>query len=745
MKYSALALLAATVTLFSQNLDSRNVGGSYWDGNVRLERDHKKVTVHKTYLAVEEEVELAASEGWRGAPPEGTRNALEIFGQFALPHNAVITGAILWEGDHILKAKLKSKDDAQSEYNDTVVHDWDWVPSPTDPMLIALSNRNVHNYRTNTKMDLYDFQLFPLKWGDTRRLRIRYLVPLSREDATPTLHITSAFALSSDETPDNFTLELKGAEGVSSVKIKSDGNVISRPLSETPLTLFQSYTNDYSLRIERPEIFTEGLMQKTVVDTGTLAGEFMHLFTRVPDELFANAGLKREIVFLWKWENENSLVRRYSGRKNFTNYGWNMLDQANRITNAAYTIIDERTGIGMVVDREKTVHDTTLSIAYKNTPQADSLFDYLEYVTKNYGQNILEEIVGHEDKYPYENKPYTSDELDSAAEAGAEEFKVAIEKVKTVFSKDDRIVKHIVHLSVGKSYYDKDIIFVDSLEGLEDITITTNGGWPGVAMDSIVIDHRIGASDFHAGFRVPKKKEANFTMYLKSSKRMNGFTFQENGNQDFSHVYFTGHAEESWNDTILWYAQDKNGNDLASFTAVPNVEVSQDNSDLMMLWGGSSSSPYSETIKSGSLGYLMGFVDESYSLLAMPYDSVSKEIQEKLENGGDIENLNDDEKFIPKEDTTTGEQTTAIADKTQIALQGFHGIIQQGNLVRLKVNIGNAKDASLVIYDLKGRIITRFNYEQLAGKTEISWTGSAGMYIARLTMGAYQKNMKFTL
>jgi len=737
-------------------LISQNVSGTFWQGEVRVDRDHKKVTVHETYLEIEEEVELAATEGWRGAPPEATQNALEITGEFLLPAKAVLIGAVLWEGDHILKANLKTRIEASSEYADSVDHNWEWVPSPTDPMLIALTQRG--NDLDETYSDRYEFKLFPVQWGMTRRLRIRYLIPVRSRDGIPELFVPRVFAHAagkgSDHRPEDYTLELKGAPGVTSVSLTDHGTTFTRPLSSSPLTLIQEYEDSWAVTIDRSDFDTAGIMEKTTVDDGVLAGEYLHYYSTVPDELFLQAGLKREVVFLWRWENENSLVRWSGQNKYLSNFGRKALSQTRNIKSATKRLLDAKAGVGMVVDRSEGSQDTVFHIGYEGNAEADSMLNYLEYLSENNGNAFLAEISGYEVTNEHDDGDTLSAEaLDSISLAGHEDFQIVIDSINTIFSPSDLVVKHVVVITVGKRKTDNNIVYTNSIDGLEGVTFScygtdskyADGYWPGVDMKNIAQKRRLTNGESLYGYYFPKAKEVNFTLYLKSERAMQGFSITGKTDGDASYynrVSFTGHAAESWSDTVLWYAQDHEGNELASVVQVPEVTSSVNDTNLIMLWGGSSSSPYSETIKSGSIGHLVGFVDESYSLLAMPYDSVSQEVQDALENGGDIGNLQEDEIFGP---------TEIVTDMTSVAVQGFHSAITTSMGVKFEINIGAAQNATLYIFDLRGRLVMQFSEEQLAGQSTIFWDGTSlsggsvgtGMFVAHLSMAGYSKSIKF--
>jgi len=771
MKLLSSILIVGSLILpaCAQTLWSQNTSDSYWRGSVELRRDSRKVTVHETYLEIEEEVELAVGgdAGW-GDAPEGSRNALEIYGKFEFPAGSVVSGAILWDGNKILRAKLKTKADAESEYNDTVDHDWEWIPSPTDPLMIGLSKRaNSANYEIT---DTYDFKLFPVKWGDTRKLRIRYLSPVKNSDGAFKMNIGSAFGRACNVRPSSFTLELTGSTGISSVALTNNKKVTYAVTSDAPLILNMPYVIDMNyyvdshsnpnygkvvpVIVDMTEKVSGGKFFTTAVDTGALAGEYLHFLATVPDELFTNAGVRREVVFLWRWENENSLVDWNNYSKYLSGYGYKALEQAGLIRDAAYRLLDGKAGVSMIHDRSEGSRDTVFAMGSKGSVEAANMTGYLDFLINNGGENIISGISGYEVTGEGDGDTLTAEQIDSIYFEGKNDFDVAITSIKSLFSPEEKVIRHVVLVTVGKRKTDSKMVYTDSIKGLEGVTFSgygtdsqfPDGYWPGVDTKKICADRKLQDGESYSGYRIPKMQNVNLTLYLKTSKRINGFSIPKSGtgNYNYDQVYFTGHAANVWKDTVRWEAQDDAGNILGSYVQVPQRVSSPNDSDLIMLWGGSSSSPYSETIKSGSLGYLIGFVDESYSLLAMPYDSVSSALKKQLEDGADIGNLSRDEIFGPVKLKTA---------QPKVVRTGISSVIKTASGVQFNINLGTAKNVELVIYDLKGRVVMRFSHDQLIGMKSLMWDGatadgsslSAGMYIARLSLDSYSSAVKFAL
>lgn len=755
--YRSLFLSLSVIScLYAQLLTSHGTQGPSWRGGIRVERDHKKVTVHETYLEIEEEIEISATNTGYGSPHKDTQEKILVSGSFAIPHNSVISGAVLWDGDKLLKAKLKVLPDAENQYKDTIQADTvGWEHSTSDPMLISLHERNVGD--NAAFKDIYLFDLYSLRWGHTKRLRIRYITPLQNVNNTQTLYIPHVFAHAAGENsqkPENAIIEIKGAPGVHSVQLHKEGRIITRPLSETPVSIIEPHKGEIAFSIVRNEFDSTGIIQKTSLDTGELKGEFLHLYSRVPHELYTFAGLRREVVFLWRWENENSLVEWKNQRKEFTKYGATMLQQAYDICSTMVQLLDSKAGVGMYLDRSDDGTDTLFRMAYKSTKEADTLLNYMNYITSSNGYNIMSEISGFEVTSESDGDTLTQQERHELWKDGADEFRIAIDSISTIFSPESAIVKHIVLVTVGKRLTDLNDTYCDSHEKLKDITLSNygtdsqfpDGYWPGVNMKKIANEHRLRESDVLHGFRVPRRSYANISMELKSSRKKHIFDVYsaDSSDQYFDRIYFTGHTPEVWNDTIVWSAQDNDGNILANVIHLPTVVTSPNDTDLIMLWGGSSSSPNSETIHTKSIGALVGFIDENYSLLAMPDDSLSPELKELIENGGDIPNLSEDEIDKNGKDNNP----TGISYKNEKAP---FSLIPTENGILFRLNTTLYKNSAITIYDIRGRIIHRFSFNDLTGKDEFFWNGqsydgtslASGFYFVRFVNGTNSYSLKF--
>lgn len=147
-------------------------------GLCALEVNKITITVHPYHINVEEEAVI----GTRGSVWSGDDQSLEIFGTFRLTEGAALRSMLLWNGDEILKARLKDRAMADSSYEEVVDRD---NPDPViiDPALIEYLGNN-----------RYEFKIYPVAIGRSRKLRILYTIPLQVTSENMAFTVKTAFA-----------------------------------------------------------------------------------------------------------------------------------------------------------------------------------------------------------------------------------------------------------------------------------------------------------------------------------------------------------------------------------------------------------------------------------------------------------------------------------------------------------------------------------------------------------------------
>lgn len=147
-------------------------------GTCQIQSNKLRVIVHPLFAEVEEDVEITPT----GNVWSGDAKTLEIVDEFVLPSSMAIQSMLLWNGDKILKAKLKMKDDAAKQYEDVV--DREKIVAPRDPALIE----QIGDGR-------YRCRIYPVAIDGFRKLRVKYIVPVSMENSTPQFQIRTIFTM----------------------------------------------------------------------------------------------------------------------------------------------------------------------------------------------------------------------------------------------------------------------------------------------------------------------------------------------------------------------------------------------------------------------------------------------------------------------------------------------------------------------------------------------------------------------
>ena len=238
-------------------------------GNTRLEYSNIIVTVHDLYVEVEEEAYIRTT----GNVSWGDPNTLEIFGAFSMSQGTAIRSMLLWNGDVILKAKLKTQAEADSAYEDVVDRD---VPDVVviDPAIIEHLGNN-----------RYSIMIYPVAINGARKIRIRYTVPLVTSANGPEFTIRTAFSNCS-QRPSHIPVEFRRGETSEESYIFGHGRY-----TKTYRTL--QFNSSYQIESDaflsylslKPDVedFTKAFLAEN--EDGEQAGYYAAIFATVPDTI----------------------------------------------------------------------------------------------------------------------------------------------------------------------------------------------------------------------------------------------------------------------------------------------------------------------------------------------------------------------------------------------------------------------------------------------------------------------------
>lgn len=243
----------------------RTTHGAQEQGSVKLSHSSIRVKVTPAYLDVEEEAEITAMGGLLGG---GDPNSLEIFGEFDLVPGSTVVGMLLWNGDILLKARLKGRALVNEQYEKVVDRDKLPPPRPRDPALIESLGDN-----------RYRILIYPVASGKTRRVRIRYHIPAQMAPSGVMLRLASIFPRQIAENPGRIQVKWERGAGEEGYVLYTAGRAQALAL---PSTFLIGSAEDVFITQAAPP---KALAVMTSFSQGNYAGHYAALYFAVPDKI----------------------------------------------------------------------------------------------------------------------------------------------------------------------------------------------------------------------------------------------------------------------------------------------------------------------------------------------------------------------------------------------------------------------------------------------------------------------------
>ena len=264
-----VCMLLFPAALFSQIRWQTTHNGTS-SGNCQLEVNKIRLMVNSFYVDVEEEAAIAAI----GTVWGGDSSTLEIFGEFTLSKGSALRSMLLWNGNTVLKAKLKDRTEADSAYENVVDRD--------KPKVIA-HDPAVIEYLGN---DRYRIKIYPVRINNSRKIRILYSVPFQTTGNGPRFQIAPVFLFNCSQSPTQIPIEIRGAASLSSRGILAYGTVLKT------IQFGATYQVIVSDLARSPLYITPDTTEKissfsTSIDSGRFAGHYTALYASLPDTLKA--------------------------------------------------------------------------------------------------------------------------------------------------------------------------------------------------------------------------------------------------------------------------------------------------------------------------------------------------------------------------------------------------------------------------------------------------------------------------
>ncbi len=713
-------------------LRSQSTQGWQLRHDVRIHDHVVRATIHEGWADVEEEIAIGTQTASGSATPTENLSTWEIAGQFTLPEGSVVTGALLWNGRTILKAKLKGTSQAATEYEAVVDRNTAPIPQPRDPLLIEKIGDN------------YSMKLYPVDWNGSRRMRIRYMVPLQSSGDGWTIPVGSAFAQEAAGHADQYELDIEN-QGGAALRLERDGMLT--PFSSTTKLVDYPEVQSYPWWDPAPAYhapYSVVLPQKgsialaTAHDSGAWQGGYVMYKGRLPDSLLAKSHLRQEILVVWKWNEPGSFVQDYGWGKQVSSNGYQMLEQAGQLMSATAQLGRASTlvRVGLLADEGDSRKLKRFGLSRWGTDTFALMQEYL-------GSLNQDTILARYDAAPYGSTGSTGD-ASRIRKEGAKRLAADLTIAFSMYSADSGVVRHIAFVSCGPSsdIPDPSIALPAWPEGLTASTWNVwswNGygygaHWPGADLPTLVAEHQLAADrrlDNWLPFPVPLTR-VTWNLEFAAGERVfsiDAVTGLQTGAGANTQIEFNGHARSPWNRKLSWKLFDENGN------LVRTAEEPADNwiqlpadSSIPRLWGGSSRH-WSESWRTRSVGGIFGFVDATHSLLALPSDSLGASLQERYRDGG-VPFLLGSEIFGTDlgdgtEPTDPQDPVASVRSKANIA--GFVVLgLAGGRGLSIRLPEGLDASSELVIRDLNGRILARWNAEQLKSLRDIDWNAPIG-------------------
>jgi hypothetical protein len=586
---------------------SQATQGKAWTGTMTFVREAYNITVFPDYLDVELEWEL----GVNGTKPDSFTNALEIVGNINLEHGSVVVGMLLWNNDKLLKAKLKTAEQATKQYEEVVDRNSDIPPFPRDPVILKW-----------VRDDNYDISIFPVSWGKTRTLRMRYLIPAFSIDGINKIGYPYAFSPIA-------TVSIKNGPGVDGYKIVS--GTIQKTFTVPGTTLLSS--NDYSFQsygssgkaqissiIPLVSGYSEGsrLFMKGF-KTENFKGQMIHFAGMKASDVLKLAVIKDDYVILWRWNHPDILKK----------YACQIVAQSNLIKVFLATLQASNKRVGMIVDMQGGERKI-FELDKKGGTAYQQMMDFLS------------SLSALADQKPPKGAPpsFTTQETDSIVKASFDEFQAAIKLALSLF-RDDDAQKHLLILTAGPRWTAKyaasqaadwdstvEAVSLNSYlagNGLPYDTLYSAQAmhWQGVNLDNFIAKPRIGLKIYASltnGKDTARTLAADYSAYQ-------GYYSQSQGNE--MRVYSAQPIREQ----VIWslYAGNKQ---VAEYHEKPFIVDMPDEMQYARLIGSSPALvPLAEYMPS-SLASTLGFIDLKYALLALEQDTLNSRMTARYAAGG---------------------------------------------------------------------------------------------------------------
>ncbi|MBW8889360.1 MAG: hypothetical protein JF616_16515 [Fibrobacteres bacterium] len=612
----ALALSAGAWAQASWQ-SAHSTDSSWVSGSCELTSAAIRVMVHPAWLEVEEDLDIAPV----GSVPGGAdAKTLEILGAFNLPAGAAITGALLWDGDKVLQARLLDKAKADSAYQSAVDRNSLPPPRPRDPILLEMLSATS-----------YQIHLYPAEISKSRHFRLRYQLPPVIGAEGLEMGLQTAVASLFPAYTSLISVSFEGAGVSQAVLSLQDGSRATLGLPRTRLMhasdLSGQTTNYYGWNYQPgvrllPADAKRQVAVRTSIGSGQMQGQYLNLYAGVTDEVLAGMGRRVEVAVYWKWHSPALWM--LDNQYGYADYGYIYQAQSQ-----AAGLLDLFSQMGGMGNKIGLLHDDgrgdpkAFKVASRGEAEYQSALDYLNHLQGNYVADFARSMKP-------DSQPKPGD-LKATVRASKDRFYQNIKLVKSLYSPATGVVRHLILVSTGPENETSDTeanAFFDSAFADVPVSVGTFSGsaFSQAGFDAWTAhrDHPALGPQISTGYGpLPGFDALNLNVVVRNEGKSYDFPIRCEGGLSLScgTLTFHGKSDRVWQDSLEWEAFDAAGKRIGSTKSLPQQIGGPEDTSIAVLWAGSES-PFSENRQEPPLGPVYGFVDRWASLIGVAKDSL---------------------------------------------------------------------------------------------------------------------------
>ncbi len=570
---------------------SQSTQGAAWTGQANIIEETYRIGVYADYLDVELEWEFGIS----GGKPAEHEDALEIVGNINLQPGAVVVAMLTWYKGMTLEGKLKPLNVARQQYEEVVDRNAEVPPRPRDPVILEYLGR-----------DNYDISIFPVEWDNTRRVRLRYLVPSNADGKGVTIGYPQSFTHEAGVTifkrDGVSTFSIARSDGTTE-RIESDSITISSNAAHGGIASIVPHMDDDS----------EGsCLYVAPFETAGLSGEMAHFVGADMPQLLRSTELNEEFVILWRW-NHPEVLRKYARQ---------IVEQANLLQAFLLTLESKNKRAALIIDVEGETR-TVFRLDRKGGPE------YRKMMARLYE---LSTMSFEEMPDGGESPEYTDDEIEEIVARSHQQFGDALRLALTLFSDEEKTLRSVILVTAGPRWVSRATTDYD-IDWDAKISVSTLTQqlskeewfdkryypaeqlyWPGVNLGQFVSRH---GGNMRVQGSVSNGAEHVLTGEYTTIQSPSAYYGYYNRARGINELHL--HSSRPFVDSVRWKL--KRGDVVLTEFIEDNVKIIMPDADhFSRLIGANVALTSLDTQLPRSMAATLGFVDEEYSLLALEED-----------------------------------------------------------------------------------------------------------------------------